>query len=223
MPECVAEVVAFLSDGFSAKAVQDGRSFAAPGRALFDPAFELVDDVAHPASLGLAFDTDGVARQRVELSRGGRCEGLLHDRRTAAHDDRADGSNGHAHHGSDSAGPGPAALVVTPGRASAEQLVAGLDRGLVVTCFNYCRVLDPKTMEVTGLTRNGTFWVESGEIVRPVTNLRFTQSFLEALRPGAVLAVGADARLADCEWGTGLVHTPALRLASWRFTGGAAG
>ena len=84
-------------------------------------------------------------------------------------------------------------------------------------------MLDPKTVEVTGLTRNGTFWVEDGRIVRPVTNLRFTQSFVEALGPGRVEAVGGRARLADCEWGPGLVRTPALRLSAWRFTGGAAG
>jgi predicted Zn-dependent protease len=216
-------VDAFLSYGYRPKAVQDGRSFAPLGRDLFDPAFDLVDDVRHAGSLGLGFDTDGVARGAVGLSRNGRCEGLLEDRRTAARDGDPGGSNGHAHHGSDSMGPGPAALVVAPGSAGTHDLVGGLDRGLVVTCFNYCRVLDPKTMEVTGLTRNGTLWVEGGEIVRPVTNLRFTQSFVDALRPGRVEADGAEARLADCEWGTGLVHTPAVRLTSWRFTGGAAG
>ena len=94
---------------------------------------------------------------------------------------------------------------------------------MLVTCFNYCRVLDPKTVEVTGLTRNGTFWVEDGRVVGPVTNLRFTQSFVEALGPGRVEALGGEPRLADCEWGPGLVRTPALRLSAWRFTGGAAG
>jgi predicted Zn-dependent protease len=122
-------------------------------------------------------------------------------------------------------GPDAANLVVEGGGGgrTAEQLVAGMGRGLLVTCFNYCRVLDPKTVGVTGLTRNGTFLVEDGRISRPVTNLRFTQSFVEALGPGRVLGVGGDARLADCEFGPGRVVAPALHLAAWRFTGGAAG
>jgi predicted Zn-dependent protease len=223
MPECVAEVVAFLSDGFSAKTVQDGRSFVEIGRALFDPGFRLVDDAGRPDAPALAFDTDGTPRRAVPMAIGGVCHGLLHDRRTAARQGDGSASTGHAHLASDSWGPAPAALEVGPGDSSTEELIAGLDRGLVVTCFNYCRVLDSKTMEVTGLTRNGTFWVENGEIVRPLTNLRFTQSFVEALAPGRVTGVGSSSRMADCEGGAGLVRTPPLRLAGWRFTGGAAG
>ena len=97
------------------------------------------------------------------------------------------------------------------------------ERGLLVSEFNYCRILDPKTKVVTGLTRNGTFLVEDGKIVRPVKNLRFTQSFLDALGPGNVLGISREARFADSEFGAGLVHCPALRLGSWRFTGGARG
>lgn len=248
MPECVAEVLAFLAGGFSAKAVQEGQSFAVPGAPLFDPALTFVDDATAPGAVGLGFDSEGTARRRVELILDGRCGGLLHDRRTAARaplDGAAPSavtstststgtptgtSTGHGHLASDEWGPAPAALQLSPGPASpgAPQgddpaLVAGIERGVLVTCFNYCRVLDPKTVEVTGLTRNGTFWVVDGRVAHPVTNLRFTQSFVEALGPGRVEAVGGAARLADCEWGPGLVRTPALRLSAWRFTGGAAG
>jgi predicted Zn-dependent protease len=223
MPECVAEVVAFLADGFSAKTVQDGRSFAEVGLELFDPGFRLVDDVGRPDAPALAFDTDGTPRRSVPLAVDGVCRGLLHDRRTAARQGGGTRSTGHGHLASDSWGPAPAGLEVGSGDLSTEELIGGLERGIVVTCFNYCRVLDSKTMEVTGLTRNGTFWVEGGKIVRPLTNLRFTQSFVEALAPGAVSGVGSASRLADCEWGSGLVRTPPLRLAGWRFTGGAAG
>ena len=60
-------------------------------------------------------------------------------------------------------------------------------------------------------------------ITNPVTNLRFTQSFVEALGPGRVLGVGNDDRYGDSEFGSGLVHCPSLRLSAWNFTGGAAG
>ena len=230
MPECVAETLAFLAGGFSAKAVQEGQSFAVAGAPLFDPALTFVDDAAQPGAVGLGFDSEGTTRRRVPLVLAGRCEGLLHDRRTAAlaqGEGAPTSSTGHGHPSSDQWGPAPAALQLAAGPGPADEdgsaLVAGIERGVLVTCFNYCRVLDPKTVEVTGLTRNGTFWVEDGRIVGPVTNLRFTQSFVEALGPGRVEAVGSGARLADCEWGPGLVRTPALRLSAWRFTGGAGG
>jgi len=62
-----------------------------------------------------------------------------------------------------------------------EELIASVERGLLVTDFWYTRILDPKTQVVTGLTRNGTFLIEDGTVKGGVKNLRFTQSFLEAL------------------------------------------
>jgi predicted Zn-dependent protease len=64
--------------------------------------------------------------------------------------------------------------------------------------------------------------VENGKISRPVSNLRFTQSYLEALGPGAVRAVGSDAELVTGTFG-GTWAVPSLHLASWNFTGGAKG
>ena len=75
---------------------------------------------------------------------------------------------------------------------------------------------------MTGLTRNGVWLVEDGHIVRPVRNLRFTQSYVEALAPGAVLGVGADPALRFSDFG-GYTLVPSLHLASWNFTGGARG
>ncbi len=64
---------------------------------------------------------------------------------------------------------------------------------------------------------------EDGAIAGGVGNLRFTQSFLEALSEENLIAVGGDARYANSEFGPGLIVAPSLRLASWTFTGGAAG
>lgn len=107
--------------------------------------------------------------------------------------------------------------------SSPEQLVEGVDRGIYVSTFNYCRILDPKTMVVTGLTRNGTFMIENGRVADPITNLRFTQSFLDALGEGNVVGFGNDGRFADSEFGPTLVHAPSARLRSWKFTGGTEG
>jgi predicted Zn-dependent protease len=147
---------------------------------------------------------------------------LVHDRRTA----KALGaeSTGNAIPGAGSIGALPANLVLDPGAASPDQLIGSVTRGLLVTDFWYTRILDPRTQVVTGLTRNGVWLIEDGRIVRPVTNLRFTQSYVEALAPGAVLAVGSDLTLVGgATFGVGAYVVPSLHLASWNFTGGAKG
>ena len=110
--------------------------------------------------------------------------------------------------------------------ASAAELVAGVERGVLVTDFWYTRVLDPRALALTGLTRNGVWLIEDGEVTTPLRNFRFTQSYAQALMPGNVLAVGpsatalpGDTYSATMPWWT----APALRLASWNFTGGASG
>ena len=117
-------------------------------------------------------------------------------------------------------GPFPSTLFIGSGGSDVDELIAGVSRGLFVSTFNYCRVLDPKTMVVTGLTRNGTFMIENGRITEPVSNLRFTQSFLSALGVGNIAGIGSDDRWADSEFGAGIVHAPSMALRSWHFTGG---
>jgi predicted Zn-dependent protease len=101
------------------------------------------------------------------------------------------------------------------GSTPREELIRGLRRGLLVTRFHYTNVVHGKLAVITGMTRDGTFLVEDGEIVGPVRNLRFTQSYLDAL--AAVEAVSAERRLLRGELGAVLV--PAVRIGSWRFTG----
>ena len=222
-PSCVVDVLDFLAlYGFNGRAVEEGRSFAKVGEAQFDTAVTLADDVAHPMATGVGFDAEGTPKRRVELVREGVTSGLIHDRRTA----KALGaeSTGNAVAGSGPWGALPANLVLAPGSASREELVGSVERGLLVTDFWYTRILDPRTQVVTGLTRNGVWLIEDGRVVRPVTNMRFTQSFLEALSPGNVRGVGSELTLVGgAVFGLGAYVVPALHLASWNFTGGAKG
>jgi predicted Zn-dependent protease len=221
-PDCVGTILVFLGYyGFNAKQVVEGQSAIRLGEAQFDPAVDIWDDATDPLALGVTFDVDGTPKRRLDLVAGGVSAALAHDRRTA----RKMGaeSTGHALSNGDREGAFPANMFMRPGADSAEQLVSSVRRGLLVTTFNYCRILDPKTQVVTGLTRNGTFLVEDGQVRSGVRNLRFTQSFVEALGPGRVLGIGSAARFAYTAFGTGIVHCPAVHLGSWRFTGGARG
>ena len=91
----------------------------------------------------------------------------------------------------------------------------GLDRGLLVTRFHYTNPVHPKLAIVTGMTRDGLFLVEGGEIVGPVRNLRFTQSYLDAL--AGVEAVGRDRRRVSGDFSA--VVVPAVRIGAFNFTG----
>ncbi len=165
--------------GFSALAVQEERSFFEPGKRIGSDLVTLIDDGGDPAGLPMSFDYEGVAKQRVELVDRGICHGVVYDAQTAARDGVV--STGHGLPAPNPYGPFPLNMVMAPGTASREDLIGGLDRGLLVTRFHYTNPVHPKLAIVTGMTRDGTFLVEGGRIVGPVKNLRYTQSYLDAL------------------------------------------
>jgi predicted Zn-dependent protease len=220
-PSCVNDLVEFLiTYGFGGRAVEEGRSFVRLGDRQFDASISLREDVTHPAMSGLPFDPEGTAKHPFDIVAGGVTAAILHDRRTARKSGTA--STGNAALGPNPFGVVPASARLAPGDATLDELVGRVGRGLLVSDFWYTRVLDPRTLVVTGLTRNGVWLIEDGRIARPVTNLRFTQSYAEALAPGAVLDIGADGALFPQGIDAALV-VPSLRLASWNFTGGAKG
>ena len=213
-PYAVADVLEWVGTlGFSALAVEEGRSFFEPGRRIASGLVSAWDDASDPAGTPSAFDFEGVGRQRVPLIDGGLCAGLVHDAATAARAGRR--STGHGFLAPNPYGPAPINLFMAPGETDPAALLCGLDRGLLVTRLNYTNAVHPKRAIVTGMTRDGTFLVEHGEIVRPVRNLRFTQSYLDAL--AAVEAVGRERRRLAAEWATCVV--PGLRISAWDFTG----
>jgi predicted Zn-dependent protease len=221
-PEAVSTVLTFLSVyGFNAKAHLEGASFVELGEQQFDPAITLLEDPTDPRAIGVPFDAEGTPRRRFALVEQGVSRALAHDRRTARRADTT--SSGNAIPGGEGFGAIPLNIVMPGGTTPVDELVGAVERGLLVTQFHYCRILDPKSQVATGLTRNGTFLIENGNVTGAVGNLRFTQSFLAALGEGQVLGIGDDDRYADGEFGAGMVICPSLRLAGWNFTGGAKG
>jgi PmbA protein len=200
--------------GFSALAVQEERSFAEPGRRIGSDLVTIVDDGYDPAGLPLPFDFEGVAKQRVVLVEDGVCRDVVYDAQTAARAGVA--STGHGLPAPNPWGPFPLNMFMEPGTAQREDLIAGLDRGLLVTRFHYTNPVHPKLAIVTGMTRDGTFLVEGGRIVGPVKNLRYTQSYLEALAG----TVGVAAERKALKGFLGGVVVPAVRIEGWTFTGG---
>jgi predicted Zn-dependent protease len=237
-PCAVADLLSNLAwFGFNGKAFAEGQSFAELGAAQFDPAVTLVDEplgrAGEPAP-GLPFDVEGTPRSALTLVRGGTTTAVTHDRRSAAEAGTA--STGHASPSSRTWGPIATHLRLEPSerRADAEPgagpvaesarpLVGGMSRGLLISDFWYTRVLDQKSLVITGLTRNGVWLVEGGEVTSAVSNVRFTQSYPRALGPGTVRAIGATAVPVPGRWPGVRETAPAVHLASWNVTGNASG
>ncbi|CAN5758564.1 TldD/PmbA family protein [soil metagenome] len=199
--------------GFSALAVQEERSFFEAGKRIGSDLVTLRDDATDTAGTPASFDYEGIAKQPVTLVERGVCREVVHDAQTAARAGRR--STGHGLPAPNTYGPFPLHQLMEPGESSREELIGGLARGLLVTRFHYTNPVHPKLAMVTGMTRDGLFLVERGEVVGPVRNLRFTQSYLGAL--AGVEAVGRERRTLRGFLGT--VVVPAVRISAFTFTG----
>ncbi|MEY9926542.1 putative Zn-dependent protease [Catenulispora sp. GP43] len=234
-PTAVSDLLWVMSDyGFNGKALTEGTSFVKLGEQQFDPAVSLIDDPLSGPAAGPLFDPEGTPRDRLDLVRDGVTRAVAHDRRSAREAGAV--STGHADANSAAHGAIPFNVRLEPtvglaptevegpaADSSVQALVARVRRGLLVTDHWYTRCLDPRRLVMTGLTRNGVWLIENGEITRPVKNLRFTQSYPEALAPGRVLGIGTHAPAFASRYGPVSAMAPALRLAGWNFTGGASG
>jgi PmbA protein len=216
-PAAAAALVDYLAwSSFGAKQVIDGESFFATkaGEKVAASTVTVRDDATHPMSVGIGFDFEGVSRTPVAVIDEGRATQPVTDRRTAAK--LGVPVTGHGS-GSDEWGPFAANVVLDSGTTSFDEVVAGVDDGLLVTRFHYVNLLDRPATLLTGMTRDGTFRIRDGEIAEPVQNLRFTQSALGAL--AAVETIGSDERAFAPEFGSfGSTVSPSVRVAGFSFT-----
>lgn len=203
----------FMWLAFSGQEYVEGRHFAVGklGEKFFDEKLSVTDDAWEEP--GLPFDYEGHAKKRTPLIEDGRLVGLVHDRRSA----KAMGveSTGHALIQPNTWGPYAQNLVVKPGDVPRNQILRGLERGLLITHLHYINVVDRMDLSITGLTRDGVFWVEDGEIQYPVKNMRFTDSLLSIF--GQIDAVSRERDRAAAFW-EGVALVPAMRLPRMHFS-----
>jgi predicted Zn-dependent protease len=175
-PQAVADLVQALVPALDARQADEGRSvFSRPGGgnrigdSILSPLVDLHSDPTRRDLAAVPFDDEGQPAQKVVWFERGELRHLALSRTWAAR--RA-------------ARPtGPIPNLVIPGGAdSLESMIRGTERGILVTRFWYIRMVDPKTLLLTGITRDGTFRVEKGAITGPVRNLRFNESPITMLR-----------------------------------------
>jgi PmbA protein len=215
-PAAVATMLEYLSYcGMGAKQLIDGESFLVGriGEQVAAPSVTLADDVWHEGSVGIGFDFEGVPKKRVPVIDRGMATGPVTDLRTSRKLNLE--VTGH-YSGSSEFGPYASHLVLEPGKESLDQLIAGVDEGLLVTRFHYVNVLDRPSTLLTGMTRDGTFQIRNGEVGRPVHNFRFAHSVLDAL--SSTSGVGRDLVAFAPDYGSfGCTVAPALRIEDFNF------
>jgi predicted Zn-dependent protease len=205
-PQAVSDLIGFLTAGFDARTADEGRSaFSGKdgktrlGEKLFNERLNLYSDPMH-AEMPAAPGTDeGIPAARVSLVKAGVLETLRYSRFWAQEKKR-------------DPTPGPVNYIIEGTQPVAiDDMIKGMERGLLISRFWYVRLVDPRTIVLTGLTRDGLWWIDKGRISHPVRNLRFNQSVLGMLAPWNVDAIGAPQRLSP-------MMVPALKLNAFTFT-----
>ena len=200
--------------GMGANMVQDGRSWMneLQGQQAMSALVTVRDDGLNPDGWPVPFDAEGVPRKGVEIITDGVVQGPVHNSYTAARV----GAISTGHQRGATGGPTATNLFMRPGQRTTEELIASVDHGLYVTRFYYTRLSHNRGCVMTGMTRDGTFLIENGELTTPVKNLRFTQGYVDALAGCGDVSNVAHLNLNEA--GVAM-HVPAALLERWRFTG----
>jgi PmbA protein len=211
-----ADFLLFLSwEAFGGRPFLEGRSCLSGklGEKVFGDNITIKDDAYNPLTNGLPFDFEGMPRNAVTLVEAGIAKAVVHDRETAK--EAGVNSTGHALPKPNTYGPLPLHLELDSGASSLEEMISSTERGILVTHFHYTNVIDPMKMILTGMTRDGTFLIENGEVTRPVVNLRFTESVIKALNN--VELISEDRIFASPFFGGGTV-VPAMKIHKFTFS-----
>ncbi len=206
-PQAVADLIGFLTNSLDARTADEGRSaFSGKdgktrvGEAMFSERLNIYSDPMHTDIPVSPSTTEGIPASRFSLIKAGVLENLEYSRFWAREKTRE-------------ATPGPVNYIIESSQppTSLDDMIKGMARGLVISRFWYVRQVDPRSIMLTGLTRDGLWWVEKGRIQYPVRNLRFNQSMLAMLAPWNVEAIGAPERRLP-------LMVPALKLSGFAFT-----
>ena len=180
-PSAVLDLVGFLAFDFGGLSIEEQRSCFTDrvGRKVFGENITLVDDVFHPLQTGAPFDGEGVPRQRVVLVEKGVLKNLVYARKTAKKMKAQ--PSGHGFLLPSEYGEAPLNVVFEGGSATLKDMIRSTNRGILVTRLWYIREVDPYQKVLTGMTRDGTFYVEKGEVQFGIRNFRFNQGLIEML------------------------------------------
>ncbi|MBU7013842.1 MAG: TldD/PmbA family protein [Theionarchaea archaeon] len=216
--QAVCEMLMYLAMmTFGAQPYLEGRSAFSDhlGDQVADSSISIWDDGLDERGFPLPFDAEGVPRQKVDLIEQGIARNVVYDSYYAQ---KAGTQNtGHAIDLPFGTGPFSANMFMGEGKSSLEDLISECKRAILVTRFHYINPMHRLKTVITGMTRDGTFLIENGEIVKGLKNMRFTQSVLGAL--STVQGIGDELGILRMEYAKAAVCAPALRVGEFTFTG----
>jgi PmbA protein len=218
-PYATADLLEMLAfDGMGALAVQEGRSWmnGRLGHRIMAESVSIIDDAVSTDGIPTPFDFEGLPKKVVPVVSTGIAVSPVYDSFTAGRE-AGKHSTGHATPPSPQGrfGPAPLNLFLRQGTASLESMIQSTKLGLYITRFWYTRTVHPRDAVVTGMTRDGTFVIRNGEISQAIKSMRFTQSYVEALKDAEM--IGAKPRLLRSGFG-GASSVPPVKLGKFRFT-----
>src|SRR5438045_2267858 len=169
-PAASAGLISFMMFGFDARQADEGRSFLTKkgggnrlGEQVYDERVTIYADPWDANAAVVPWDNDGLAREKTPIITKGKVEYLQYSRFWAKEK------------GKKAMGQ-PGNLIMLGGTKSTADLVKSTKKGVLVTRTWYIRMVDPQTVLLTGLTRDGTFYIENGKIKYPIKNFRFNES-----------------------------------------------
>jgi predicted Zn-dependent protease len=208
-PQAVGDLVQLMAFQADARSADEGRSpFSKPGggnkvgEKIVDERVTLLADPADPMILAQPFDGQGLPLPRQVIVENGVLKTLFYSRFWAQKQ------------GKEATGF-PTSMIMRGGDTTIDEMIASTPRGVLVTRLWYLRQVDPRTILYTGLTRDGTFLIENGQITRALKNFRFNDSPLFMLNN--IEAIGPAQRLAGTEAG-GAIVMPSLKVRDFNFT-----
>jgi PmbA protein len=213
-PAAALDLAGQMFADFSATAIKDGRSFLNDriGQKIFGENILVRDDAAHPLQSGAPFDGEGIRRRPLTLVENGVVREIAYCRQAAALAGVA--PTGHGLPVPNEIGEAPVNIVIAGGDATVEQMIASTERGILVTRFWYIREVDPYEKIFTGMTRDGTFLIESGRVAGGLRNFRFNVGLMEML--SNVESLSASVRASGEEAADMVV--PAMKVRDFNFT-----
>lgn len=213
-PAAVLDLVGQMFGDFSATAIRDGRSFLNDrvGKKIFGENVTIHDDSSDPLQAGPSFDGEGVPRRRLTLVDRGVVRDIAYCRQAAA--SAGVSPTGHGFPLPNELGEAPSNIVFEGGDSSVDEMIRSIERGILVTRLWYIREVDPYEKIFTGMTRDGTFLIEDGEVTSGLRNFRFNQSLIELLSSVEMLS---PASRASGEESADMV-VPAMKVRDFNFT-----
>jgi predicted Zn-dependent protease len=209
-PSCVADLIQSLRFAMDARNADEGRSFFSKrgggtmlGETLFPEHVTIYSDPTDQLAPGSPWSFGGLPQQRVDWIRNGVLTNLSYSRFWADKQGKAPI-------------PPPSNIIMAGGKGSLEELIKSTRQGVLVTSLWYIRSVDPRNLLLTGLTRDGVFWIENGAIAYPVNNFRWNDSPVSMLRN--IDAMTQTVRVPPRESGSSSIVVPALRLKEFNFS-----